>query len=145
MSEEMKLIINKLDKLEQGQIGLVNGQQKTEISLGKLEQGQIRLEQGQQKTEERLGRLEQGQTRLEQGQQKAEVRLGRLEQGQTRLEQGQQEMKDLMKHHMTLLTENITSIRMDLGRRVSDTESDVDLLFKEVESVKRRTNKLEKK
>jgi predicted nucleic acid-binding Zn-ribbon protein len=61
------------------------------------------------------------------------------------LERGQQEIKDLMKHHTTLLTENMTSMRRDLGRRVTDTEADVNLLFKEVEEVKRSINKLEKK
>ncbi|WP_368652229.1 hypothetical protein AB4Y30_10730 [Ornithinibacillus sp. 4-3] len=61
------------------------------------------------------------------------------------LEEGQERLENALKHNMTLMTENFTNIRKDIRIKIQDTQSDVDLLFKEVEGLKRKTNKIEQK
>ncbi|MTD31417.1 hypothetical protein [Planomicrobium sp. YIM 101495] len=60
-----------------------------------------------------------------------------------RLEAGQNELKDIMRHHSALTAENLTDIRLEVRGRQRDVEADVNLLFKELESVKRQTNKID--
>ncbi|WP_035099953.1 hypothetical protein [Aneurinibacillus terranovensis] len=68
-----------------------------------------------------------------------------LKEGQQRLEQGQVIIKEAINHNTALLTENFTNIRKDLRTVTNDIKADVNLLFKEVESVKRHTNRLEQR
>lgn len=56
---------------------------------------------------------------------------------------GQNEIKELIKHTTTLMTENFTYIRKDLKTLAFNVNSDVELLFKEMADVKRKINKLE--
>ncbi len=67
-----------------------------------------------------------------------EARLGNLE-------EGQDELKDLFKHSTTLLTENFTSIRQDLRRNKSETDSDINLLFNRTEKHERDIAKIKQK
>lgn len=55
------------------------------------------------------------------------------------------DIKSIMKHNNTLIIENMTTMRQDFRHAHDDLKSDVELLFKEVEGVKRRTFKLEQK
>lgn len=60
-----------------------------------------------------------------------------------RLEAGQQELKDMMRHNSALTMENLTGIRIEMRSSTRDVEADVNLLFKELEAVKRQTNKMD--
>lgn len=60
-----------------------------------------------------------------------------------KLEAGQKEIKDMLRHNSALTAENLTDIRQDVRAKHRDVEADVNLLFKEVESVKRQTNKMD--
>ncbi|HSI67788.1 MAG TPA: hypothetical protein VK947_10250 [Planococcus sp. (in: firmicutes)] len=60
-----------------------------------------------------------------------------------KLEAGQKEIKELLKHNSALTTENLTEIRQDSRTKFRDVHADVDLLFKEVEAVKRHANKMD--
>ncbi|MFD1864457.1 hypothetical protein ACTL32_14050 [Planococcus sp. FY231025] len=64
---------------------------------------------------------------------------GKLE----KLEAGQKELKDLLRHNSALTMENLTDIRQDVRAKNRDVEADVNLLFKELEAVKRQTNKMD--
>jgi len=66
---------------------------------------------------------------------------GRLD----KLEEGQVEIKNLIKHHTTLFSENFTDIRKEMRIQNQETKSDINLLFKEVETLKRKTNKIEQR
>lgn len=61
------------------------------------------------------------------------------------LEKGQAEIKDVIRHSATLMTENLTDIRKDMRLKHQGTEADIDLLFREVEGLKRQTNKIEQR
>jgi hypothetical protein len=61
------------------------------------------------------------------------------------LKSGQEDIKDILRHNTALLTENFTDIGIDLIKKNSDMKSDIDLLFREVEDVKRETNKIKQK
>lgn len=63
----------------------------------------------------------------------------------TKLEDGQEELKDMLRHHTTLLTENLPSIRQEMRVQAQETKSDVNLLFREVETLKRKTDKIEER
>jgi archaellum component FlaC len=60
-----------------------------------------------------------------------------------KLEAGQKEIKDMLRHNSALTAENITEIRQDARGKFQDVHADVNLLFKEVEAVKRQANKLD--
>ncbi|MDN7246762.1 hypothetical protein QWY16_01615 [Planococcus shenhongbingii] len=62
---------------------------------------------------------------------------GKLE----KLEAGQKELKDMLRHNYALTAENLTAIRQDARVKHQDVQADVDLLFREVEAVKRQANK----
>lgn len=64
---------------------------------------------------------------------------GKLE----KLEAGQKELKDLLRQNSALTMENLTDIRQDVRAKNRDVEADVNLLFKELEAVKRQTNKMD--
>ncbi|PAV30798.1 hypothetical protein CIL05_03500 [Virgibacillus profundi] len=59
------------------------------------------------------------------------------------MDDGLEELKGIIRHNTTLMTENFTDIQKDMRITNQDTRSDIDLLFKEVEVVKRKTNKIE--
>lgn len=60
-----------------------------------------------------------------------------------KLEAGQKEIKDMLRHNAALTAENLTDIRQDVRARHQDVHADVNLLFKELEAVKRQTNKMD--
>lgn len=60
-----------------------------------------------------------------------------------KLEAGQKEIKELLRHNSALTAENLTGIRQDSRTKFRDVHADVDLLFKEVETVKRHANKMD--
>ena len=62
-----------------------------------------------------------------------------------RVEKGQEEIKEAFRHNATLMTENFTDIRRDLRTKNQDNQADIDLLFKEVEGIKRKANKIEQR
>lgn len=59
------------------------------------------------------------------------------------LQEDVKDLSNLMKHQTALLTENFTDIRKELRSSTRDIRSDVDLLFVEVETLKRKTHKIE--
>jgi len=61
------------------------------------------------------------------------------------VEKGQEEIKATIRHSITLPTENFTEIRKDIRDKNHSTQADVDLLFREVEVLKRQTNKIEQR
>jgi len=69
---------------------------------------------------------------------KVDSRLGKIEEGQL-------EIKNLIKHHTALFSENFTDIRKEMRIQNQETKSDINLLFKEVETLKRKTNKIEQR
>lgn len=60
-----------------------------------------------------------------------------------KLETGQKELKDMLRHNSALTAENLTDIRQDSRVKHQDIHADVNLLFKEVEAVKRQANKID--
>ena len=72
-------------------------------------------------------------------------RFDGVDQRLDQLEQGQIEIKDTIRHSATLMTENFTAIRQEIREKIVDTQADVNLLFKEVEGLKRQTFKLEQR
>ena len=52
---------------------------------------------------------------------------------------------DLFEKNAILMTEKFTEIRKDIRVKNQSTQADVDLLFREVEGLKRQTNKIEKR
>ncbi len=90
-------LLERQQRLEEGQQGLVEGQQGLLERQQRLEEGQQGLVEGQQGLLERQERLEEGQQSLVEGQQGLLERQERLEEGQQgllerqeRLEEGQQ-------------------------------------------------------
>jgi hypothetical protein len=71
--------------------------------------------------------------------------MDNVEKGQEELKSGQIEIKELVKHTTTLMTENFTDIREEMKALAFDVNADVDLLFKEAGEVKRKVNRLEQK
>lgn len=62
-------------------------------------------------------------------------RFNRIESGQVeaierfnRLESGQEEIKELIKHNTTLLTENLTNFRIDIRKKHTDVQTGQRLL-----------------
>jgi uncharacterized phage infection (PIP) family protein YhgE len=133
--------------------------QKTNGRLGNLETGQKELGKGQKELINRTENLEIVQSALVDGQKELNTRTKKLEEGQKELitgqnqlsnrvenvVKGQDEIKDLIKHTTTLMTENFTYIRKDMKSLAFEVNADVELLFKEVGEVKRKVNKLEQK
>lgn len=68
----LKPILNRLDRLEEGQV-------KLEERQAKLEEGQAKLEKRQAKLEEGQARLEEGQAKLVSGQESLKEKLNELE------------------------------------------------------------------
>jgi uncharacterized phage infection (PIP) family protein YhgE len=142
MDQELKGILLRLDnRLE----NLEGGQKE---SNGRL----ATLESGQKESNKRLATLESGQkesnkrlTALESGQKESNKQLVSLESGQTRLEQGQEELKDMLKHHTTILLENVIDIRKDIRINKADTDSDMNLLFKKTENNEREIKKIKRR
>ncbi|MBE4907667.1 hypothetical protein IMZ08_06325 [Bacillus luteolus] len=88
--------------------------------------------------DQRFDAVDQRFTGMDQRFDSVEARLGYLE-------KGQDELKDLFKHTTTLLTENFTSIRQDLRRNKSETDSDINLLFNRTEKHERDIAKIKQK
>jgi chromosome segregation ATPase len=61
------------------------------------------------------------------------------------VKEGQIEIKDALKHHTTLMIETLTNMRKDIRTATNDMQADVNLLFREVEAVKRQANKIEQR
>jgi chromosome segregation ATPase len=74
-----------------------------------------------------------------------EHRLNHVESELKEVKEGQIEIKDALKHHTTLMIETLTNMRKDIKTTTSDIQADVNLLFREVEAVKRQTNKIEQR
>lgn len=64
-------------------------------------------------------------------------RFDGVDQRLVQLEQGQIEIKDTIFRSATLMTENFTAICQEIREKIVDTQADVNLLFKEVESLKK--------
>lgn len=124
MEEKLNIIITELGNLNKGQKELLS-------RADNMENGQLKI----------IGRTEN----LEKSQQELIRLTGNLEKGQNILAAGQNEIKELIKHTTTLMTENFTYIRKDMKALALDVNSDIELLFKEMADVKRKVNKLEQK
>ena len=104
-----------------------------ESSQQELSNGQLELTKGQKEITSRMKNLETGQEEI----------TSRMEKGYEELKAGQADIINIIKHTTTLMTENFTYIRKDMRTFQSDVNADIELLFKEVSSVKRKVNKLE--
>ena len=78
MEETLKLILNELKELKEGQLKLEEGQANLEKGQIKLEDGQANLEKGQIKLEEGQVNLEKGQFKLEEGQQELKIDISSI-------------------------------------------------------------------
>jgi hypothetical protein len=106
MEQILKQILGKMNNLEEGQKSL-----------------QERFEAGQEDLLMKYDNLEVGQKSLlmmqkilVENQKSLENRLERVEKKIDHLELGQQEIKETLKHNMTLITENLTGIRQDMRK-----------------------------
>jgi uncharacterized phage infection (PIP) family protein YhgE len=145
LGQGQKEVINRTENLEIVQTVLVEGQKELNTRTKGLEEGvhelntrTKRLEEGQKDLNNYTKKLEEGQKELIAGQNQLSTRMENVE-------KGQDEIKDLIKHTTTLLTDNFTYIRKDMKTFANDVNADVELLFKEVGGVKRKVNKLEQK
>jgi uncharacterized phage infection (PIP) family protein YhgE len=96
-----------------------------------------------QKTNDRFGNMEKGQEEITSGQVELTMGQKELASRMDNLEKGQNEIKEMIKHSTTLMTENFTYIRKDMRTFERDVNADIELLFKEGAEVKRKVNKLE--
>lgn len=110
---------------------LENGLQQVN---GRLEHVDTNLQQ----TNERLGHVEADLRQVNK-------QLEQMENELHEVKQGQAEIKELLKHHTTLMIETATNIRKEIRTTTTDTQADVNLLFREVEAVKRKVNKVEQR
>jgi prefoldin subunit 5 len=62
-----------------------------------------------------------------------------------RLELGHEKLKESFQHNAIVMTESFTAIRKDIREKNHSIEADINLLFKEVESLKRQINKIEQR
>jgi hypothetical protein len=106
MEQILKQILGKLNNLEEGQKSL---QERFEADQEDLLMKYDNLEVGQKS-------LLMMQKILVENQKSFENRLERVEKKIDHLELGQQEIKETLKHNMTLFTENITAIRQDMRK-----------------------------
>ncbi|MEH7544946.1 hypothetical protein [Neobacillus vireti] len=94
------------------------------------------MEKSQKELIGRTDKLEKGQEEFISGHKQLTIQMENVE-------KGQQEIKDIVKHTATLMTENFTTIKRDMRTLAFDVNSDVELLFKEMAKVKRKVNKQE--
>lgn len=87
------------------------------------------------------GRLDHVESNLQQ----VNERLDHMENELQEVKQGQAEIKELLKHHTTLTFETLTNMRKEIRTITNDTQADINLLFREVEAVKRQVNKVEQR
>jgi hydrogenase maturation factor len=124
-------LIGRTENLEKGQTEIISQTEILEKGVGLLIGRTENLKKGQEKLIGRTENVEIGVTEL----------IGRtenLEKGQDILSSGQNEIKELIKHTATLMTENFTYIRKDMKAFALDVHSDVELLFKEMADVRRK-------
>jgi hypothetical protein len=118
MEETLKLIIDKLDRLEEGQKSLFEGQKN-------LEEGQKSLFEGQKNLELRQGSLEESQKSLIEGQKGLELR-------QINLEEEQKEMRKELGFYygsmMKKLDEVKTELKSDFNHIASTQRQHQDVL-----------------
>ena len=133
ISHRMKNLESSQQELSNGQLELTKGQKELTSRMGKLETGQSELTKGQRELTSRMENLETGQEEI----------TSRMEKGYEELKAGQADIINIIKHTTSLMTENFTYIRKDMRTFQSDVNADIELLFKEVSSVKRKVNKLE--
>jgi hypothetical protein len=80
------------------------------------------------------------QAELTKGQKELISLMENVEKSQTELtkliELGQNEIKEMIKHTTTVMTENFTYIRKDLRAFERDVNADIELLFKEGADIK---------
>nr|WP_263326456.1 hypothetical protein [Neobacillus sp. Marseille-Q6967] len=119
--------------------------QRTNNQLGSLASGQKELIKSQKNFSILVENVERSKAELVNGQKELITRSENLEKGQEGIMSGFNEIKDLIKHNTTLMTENVTYIRKDMKTLAFDVNSDIELLFKEMAQVKRKVNKLEQK
>ncbi|MBY0148126.1 hypothetical protein H0184_19925, partial [Neobacillus niacini] len=98
---------NHTKRLEEGQKVLNNHTERLEEGQKELNNHTKRLEEGQKVLNNHTERLEEGQKVLITGQHLLTTRMENVE-------RSQDELKDLIKHTTTLMTENFTYIRKDM-------------------------------
>jgi uncharacterized phage infection (PIP) family protein YhgE len=135
---ELQKTNGRLENLDIGQTEITKNTKRLEEGQKELNNYTKRLEEGQKELNSNTKRLEEGQKELITGQHLLTTRMENLE-------RSQDELKDLIKHTTTLMTENFTYIRKDMKSLAFEVNADVELLFKEVGEVKRKVNKLEHK
>lgn len=148
MDQELKNILQRLEKsvgnLEEGQVQtnrkLDSMDKRFDAVDQKFEEVDKRFDAVDQKFEvvdKRFDAVDQKFVSVDKRFDSVDSRLGNLE-------AGQEELKDMLKHHTTLLTNNFTSSRQDLRRTNSEIEADINLLFRKTEQHERDIEKLKK-
>ncbi|ANB62055.1 hypothetical protein [Anoxybacteroides amylolyticum] len=112
----------------------------TQLENG-LQQVNGRLDHVETNLQQVNGRLDHVETNLQQ----VNERLDHVETELKEVKQGQAEMKELLKHHTTLTIETFTNMKKEIRTITNDMQADVNLLFREVEAVKRQVNKVEQR
>ncbi|MDQ1002611.1 putative nuclease with TOPRIM domain [Neobacillus niacini] len=107
MEEILNTFISELAKIDKGQKELMGCSERLESGQKHLIDRTVNIEKGQIQLIGRTKNLEKGQMELL-------SRTENLEKGQDLLSAGQNEIKELIKHTTTLMTENFTYIRKDI-------------------------------
>ncbi|WML55989.1 hypothetical protein [Neobacillus sp. PS2-9] len=152
--EELKKGQNVLTKnyaeLSTDQKVLSRNYEELKVDQKELRKGNQELKNGQMELTRRQAEFTIVQNDLKSGQKELSNQVGKLETGQgemrndiKELRAGQSEIITIIKHSTTLLTENSTHFRKDMSTFKSDVNADIELLFNEVASVKRKVSKLE--
>ncbi|MDR7079232.1 DNA repair exonuclease SbcCD ATPase subunit [Neobacillus niacini] len=93
--------------------------QKTNGRLDNIENSQMELTKGQKEISNRIENVEKGQEKLTKQQKKLSSPMENLEKRQTelvyRVVDGHNEILELLTHFNTLMNENFTALRNDIG------------------------------
>ncbi|MDR6123452.1 chromosome segregation ATPase [Bacillus sp. SLBN-46] len=150
MEEKLDKILSELENNSSSIRNLEKSQMEVLYRMAHLETGQEELKKGQMELTRRQAEFTIVQNDLKSGQKELSNQVGKLETGQgemrkdiKELRAGQSEIINIIKHSTTLLTENLTHFRKDMRTFKSDVNADIELLFNEVASVKRKVSKLE--
>ena len=139
MDQEIKGI---LQRLEQGFGRLEEGQSEANKRIDLMDK---RIDEGFKNVDERFNAVDERFDAVDKSFDAVDNRFDAVEGRLGNLEKGQDELKEMIKHSTTLLTENFTNIRQDLRRSKSETDSDINLLFGKTERHERDIAKIKQK
>ena len=113
----MKLVLDKLTNLEQGQANL-------ETQVTRISQSQAKLEQGQANLEQSQAKLEQSQAKLEQSQANLETQVTRISQNVSKIEVEHRQFLEALHDGQNLITAKLEPI----PAAIESLQNDVSLI-----------------